>query len=202
MNRLLVAALVLTLAACTPAATPTPAPEAPTLAPPEPTPVPPTEAPPAQEPPTEAPPFIDMLAIYTNEPLGYAFDYPDGWQVTGDDATALYLTSFDLTAGAGGHGIPEGETKIDFVFVQDFDSLEAMLASDFMVNSREELQDVVDTELTLAGDTPALQTRARGQFGDEVNMLVTVINGHGLIVAGYGDLSFFNAVARSLRPAS
>jgi hypothetical protein len=37
-------------------------------------------------------------------------------------------------------------------------------------------------------------------LGGNIRLLVTVINGRGIRVQGYGDLSLFDAIARSLRP--
>jgi hypothetical protein len=59
-----------------------------------------------------------------------------------------------------------------------------------------------EEEWTLPGDVPAVRLQIRSEMSGEVAVLLTRINDTSLRVAGYGDLTLFDAIAHTLRPAS
>ena len=74
-----------------------------------------------------------------------------------------------------------------------------------------ELIDEVETEAsrvvsqeqwTLAGNVPATRLQIESEAAGEVALLLTVINGRDLVLVGYGDLTQFDEIARTLRPLS
>jgi len=166
----------------------------------------PLEQPRAEEAPIDAVPLdpqpgedAALPNWYKNLVHLYAFSYPLDWYVWGDDASAVYLTSYDPNAAQEGKsgGVAEGEAKIDFIYVGDFATLDEMMASQSISADLETMSVERDEQVTLQGGIPARMVRGKGQLGD-VAVLYTVINGKGILAAGYGDTSLFDAIVLSL----
>lgn len=154
------------------------------------------------EPTTPAPvrgptPTPAALQTYRNEASGYALDYPAGWFVQAVPGGATMLTNFDLNATPGRGGLGAGQTKIDIVRepwgAQPLEEMVAHVGRDGTAVLRRE-------RWTLASDLPAERLQVRSEVGGEMALVLTVIEGHSLLLQGYGDLGPFDAIARTLRP--
>jgi hypothetical protein len=134
---------------------------------------------------------------YTNADIGFAIDYPADWYAR--TGRYLILTSFE-PAEVGQGGIPEDECSIDVL----------PPASPGMNQPLDEMVEEVkrDSEILweenwiLPGNVLAVRLQTRSEMSGQVAVLLTRINGTSLRVAGYGDLTLFDAIARTLRPAS
>lgn len=176
--------------ATSPAPSPTTAPTD-TLAP---------SATPTEEPATATPAAVPTIPgpteTYGDEEVGFAIDYPAGWYTqTGQN---FILTSFK-PAEAGQGGIPEGATKIDVVPPAHPDLNQPLDEMVEQVKS-EDSEVLWEEEWTLPGGVPAVRLQIRSEMSGVVAVLLTRIHDTSLRVAGYGDLTLFDAIARTLRP--
>lgn len=153
---------------------------------------------PAAPTPEVANPGVTLPGTYINEVYGYQFNYPTGWFISGDNATALYLSNYDPDTLIGSDGLPDGAAKVDVIYVGDYADLNAMLASASIISGLNN-PDVVQQEITLADGSPALYVRVTNPQAVTQIALYTVLNRHGFILAGYGDLTQFDAIAFSLQ---
>jgi hypothetical protein len=136
-------------------------------------------------------------ATYTDRLVGYAIDYPKGWYLAGEAGGTTILTSFPLEQPGRG-GLDADQAKIDLLPAEP--------------NQCESLQQLVDEtrsgggkvlweqQWLLAERTPAVRMQISSEVFGESAVLLTVIHGRCLRLAGMGDISLFDAVATSLRP--
>ncbi len=155
--------------------------------------------------PTDAPTVTPILAsatsAYADPKLGFTFDYPARWYVN-DAGSVISLTSYDTSAAPGAGGVPVGEAKIDIAFSEPGrnQGLEAM-AAEARVQANAAGGGVLwEQRWELTEGVPAVRLQITGLFG-QVAALYTVIGGRSIRVIGYGDLSRFDEIARTLRPA-
>lgn len=158
---------------------------------------------------------------YTDSVAGLAFDYPANWQLTDPSAAnraSALVYSFSLRSPAAtplprmGGDLPPGMTAIDItVYNQGPRTLEqairerraAMTSSD----NGAPVQIQGEEDWVLAGGVPAhrfllnLGPEVAGQPGPDriASELVTLLNGHMVLVSGRGDMSLVNAISGSLR---
>jgi hypothetical protein len=127
----------------------------------------------------------------------YAFDYPAAWTLTAYEGAVAMLTSFPLDEPGHG-GIMPGETKLDFTpdLALTRTTLDEMVAS-----TRAQTTVLADDDIALAGGFPARRLRLLGPAGDQMYLLLTIIDGRGLRVFGYGDLALFDPIVRTIRAA-
>lgn len=186
---------ILALTACVPVSTQvvpshTPVPSA-TLAP-----VLPTAT---HAPAPTATPAVANAQTYHNAAIGFELDYPIGWVIdTSSEAAGTVILWSKKVEGPGTDGVPADIVKIDIVnpsiAVQSLDELVAW-----------EKQSIADSSHTVLDEQPvqlpsglaAVRMHVSG-FGEGLALLA-LVNGRPLIVAGYGDLSRFDDVARTLR---
>ncbi len=162
-----------------------------------------TVSPSVIEVPTSAP-VSDLGATFTNALFFFAFDYPAGWYLSGEAATVMYLTSFEMS-GPGGGGIAGGATKIDILATvgagMQPDTLDALIAYVDEQNAREGIVASEEERWELPGGIPAI----RRIYDDipqagRVAALYAVINYVPVRMLGYGDLTRFDEIARTVRP--
>jgi hypothetical protein len=80
-------------------------------------------------------------------------------------------------------------------------SLEELVAEIYtQARNREVLEVLWEECWEFADNVPAVRMQVKGEVGGEMALLLTVINGRSLRLAGYGDTSLFDAIARTLRP--
>jgi hypothetical protein len=141
--------------------------------------------------------LIDATATYTDPLVGFAIDYPQGWHLEGEAGGTVILTSFPLEEPGRG-GLGAGQAKIDLLPAEP--------------NQCESLQQLVEEtrngggkilweqQWLLAEGTPAVRMQIDSEVFGESAVLLTVIHGRCLRLAGMGDISLFDAAATSLRP--
>jgi len=115
----------------------------------------------------------------------------------------VIITSFDPASAPGTGGVPPDKAKVDLVPDKPdrSKSLEELVAEIYtQARNREVLEVLWEECWELADNVPAVRMQVKGEVGGEMALLLTVINGRSLRLAGYGDTSLFDAIARTLRP--
>ncbi|MBC8448824.1 MAG: hypothetical protein H8D78_13835 [Chloroflexi bacterium] len=192
--RALVAVLVLVWAAgCTPPSLPTPAAEGP---------APVSAATLACDLARFAP--HDPVTTYTDTEVGLALDVPAGWHVEATPGSLAIITSYDPGEAPGIGGVPPDKAKVDLAVdpLAQSVSLEELVADVHNQARQPELDILWEERWELTGGVPALRMQVVGAAGGEMALLLAVINGRSLRLQGYGDLSYFDAIACTLRPIS
>jgi len=148
----------------------------------------------------------DGVITYVNEHAGYAFDYPAGWVVQGSPSPGSYnyviiLKSFKLIRGSG--PVADDQVKLDFETCNsaECNTLQAMEERIDENVAAGMLEILSEEEWTLDSGIPTIRRRVVGPMGIESALLFTEINGQSLSVSGFGDLSAFDEIVRTLRPA-
>jgi|GEM_PF-904360 len=153
---------------------------------------------------TETPGAPITWATHRDGEIGYALDYPADWYVRGGSGAVAVLTSFEPDE-AGHGGIAADQTKIDILVVDEVpeDQSELQALQDLIDEAETEASRVVRQEQwPLAGDLPATRLQIESESVGEVALLLTVMHGRDLVLAGYGDLTRFDEIACTLRPLS
>lgn len=134
---------------------------------------------------------------YRNTTLGFEVDYPSGWLLeSSGDGAILWSKRLDRV-GVG--GVPADVAKIDFAS----ESGSTLTLDELVARQKKGVAEVngkilSEDEWTLAGGLRAVHMTVSA-IGDNVTLL-TIINGHPVVLTGYGDMSRFDEVARTLRP--
>ncbi len=133
---------------------------------------------------------------YRNDAIYFEIDYPPGWIVDeGGDTDILWS---EKPSGPGQDGVPNHVVKIDIVTdpkaTLTLDELVAQQKRVIADNNGKVLQ---EEAITLGSGLPAVRMGVSG-FAESVALL-SVINGHPVMLVGYGNLAGFDEVARTLR---
>jgi len=192
-------AVMLALAACTPAT-------------PEPTPLPAptnTAAPaPTVAQPTPTTGITFEAAVYRNDTAGFEFDYPAGWTVGPDEIYSrggiTALTSWERPNDVLPEETPPGETRLDITVLlwdprNDLDAfidvrMTAWDASGIEVISRQDLM--------LENGHAAVVFIVQGIDGEQGFFFFTTLIDRYLILSGEGDLALLEEIASSVRVSS
>lgn len=169
-----------------------------------------TPLPAGEEPaaPTSTPHTLD--ATFSDPVNGYAFDYPAEWYRTGEPGEGAVVLLSTPPSAPGGGELPEGTAKIDVIPPSTSPGPHPSTLEEFIAQvdaQREDpaqaFPDVVVSEETwmLAGGIPAIRRTLDAPMAGRVAALYTVINGKPFMMIGYGDLTRFDEIARTLRPA-
>ena len=143
-------------------------------------------------------------ATYVDDVVGFAIDYPENWQVEATPGSLLQLFSPDYVPGVGGDGFPADHTKIEIIPQHSGDPrsldevLDAMRGEPDGPGGRV----VSETAITLAGEVTGYRLAMDNMVSDQQPVLLVVINGQLLQVAGYGDTARFDEIVLTLRPWS
>jgi hypothetical protein len=133
---------------------------------------------------------------YRNDAIHFEFDYPPGWIV--DEGGDLDILWSEKLSGPGKDGVPANIVKIDIVTEPNttltLDELVARQKASIADNNGQVLS---EEAVTLGSGLPAVRMSVSGI--SESLSLLAVINGHPVMLVGYGDLSRFDEVARTLR---
>ena len=143
---------------------------------------------------------LGPTVTYTDIEIGYALDYPADWHIQASLGWAVILTSYDPTNVVGRGGVPSDQTKVDLLPDKPHKTrtLEELVAE--AKGGAEPVQVLWEERWELDGAVPAVRMQIVSQ--GEMALLLTVINGRSLRMAGYGDLTPFDTIARTLRPTS
>lgn len=128
---------------------------------------------------------LTRTLTYTDTEIGYAFDYPADWTIEAEPGWTVVLRS------------PDGNSKIDLLPDKP---IESKTLDEMVTRARSgEVEILCEERWELAGGVPAVRMQTRGELG-EAAVLLAVINGRSLKMAGYFDTGLFDAIARTLRP--
>lgn len=139
------------------------------------------------------------ITTYRDTVVGFELDYPTGWVAdTTGISNGVILWSIK-PEGPGSDGVPADVVKLDVMMRPDV----TLTLDDLVAQQKAEVANVngsilAEERLTLASGLEAVRLHVSAL--GEVISLLTIINGHPVYVTGFGDLSRFDAVARTLRP--
>lgn len=144
--------------------------------------------------------------VYTDSVARFVFDVPAEWFITppnnDPDNRVGYATSYDMANTPGRGGMQDGTAKLNVSASkrpnQDFSAVVSETRNSGVKIIR-------DTLWQLNGTIPALRLSGTDDFGDEIHVLATLINGWKIEIVGYGKIpnfsQVFDSIARTLRPA-
>jgi hypothetical protein len=144
-----------------------------------------------------------LTETHVDSELGLAIDYPAGWRIEGHPGELVQIFSplpSNYTPHPGGEPFPADQTKIEIIPQHSGDSRSiAQIIADLYtdVASRGDRIEVEEPQ-TLASGLEGM----RLQYSTGIPLFLTEINAQILYVAGYGDVSRFNEIVNTLRPAS
>ncbi len=153
--------------------------------------------------PTPSTPIPGPVATYIDAEIGCTLDYPAEWHIQATPGWLVVITSFDPAGAPGIGGVPPDKAKVDLAPDKpgQTKSLEELVAEVYTEARNREVLEVLWEECwELAKNVPAVRMQVKGQVGGEMALLLTVLNGRSLRLAGYGDTSLFDGIARTLRP--
>ena len=144
--------------------------------------------------PISAPP---TLQTYRNTAYGVEVDYPAGWIIESSGDGAILWSKQPVKIGVG--GVPADIAKIDLGGeLGTTVTLDELVARQKQGVAEVNGKILSEEELTLAGGLRAIRMSVSAM--DDNVTLMTVVNGHPVVLTGYGDVSRFDEVARTLRP--
>ena len=133
---------------------------------------------------------------YRNDTINFEVDYPEGWIV--DEAGDTDILWSEKSSGPGHDGVPTNIVKIDIVTESNATTtLEELVQRQKQIIADNNGKVLLEEAITLPSGLPAVRMGVSG-FADSIALL-TVINQHPVMLVGYGDLSRFDEVARTLR---
>lgn len=151
--------------------------------------------------PASTPVTGDTLT-YVDEEVGFAIDYPADWWIDAIPGNLLQIFSAGYAPGiGGGSGFPDDHTKVEIIPQHSGDSrsLDEVLVDMRTVTAGPGGRMISETEVTLAGDITAHRLVFSNMVSYEHPVLLAVINGRLLQVAGYGDTARFDEIVMTLR---
>jgi hypothetical protein len=139
---------------------------------------------------------VPISSIYRNTLVGFDLVYPAGWLL--DEAGDTDILWSQRPTGPGTEGVPGDVVKIDISSEPDTTmTLEELVARQKQGVTTDQI--LSEEELELPGGLRAVRMQVSA-LGDSVT-LMTVVNGHPVVLTGFGDLSRFDEVARTLQPS-
>lgn len=133
---------------------------------------------------------------YRNDAIGFELMYPQGWIV--DEAGDTDIMWSEKPGGPGHDGVPTNIVKIDIVTEPDSTmTLEELTTRQKQIIADSNGKVLMEEAVTLPSGVKAMRLGVSG-FSDSVT-LWTVIDGHPVMLTGYGDLTRFDAIANTLR---
>ena len=133
---------------------------------------------------------------YRNNTIYFEVDYPQGWIV--DEGGDLDILWSEKPTGPGHDGVPANIVKIDIVTEPNTTlTLEELVAQQKAIIADSNGQVLLEEAMTLGNGLPAVRMSVSG-FAESIALL-SIVNGHPVMLVGYGDLSRFDEVARTLR---
>ncbi|NTU62794.1 MAG: hypothetical protein HGB05_05170 [Chloroflexi bacterium] len=133
---------------------------------------------------------------YRNDAISFEVDYPQGWIV--DEAGDTDILWSEKPSGPGHDGVPTNIVKIDIVTEPNTTlTLEELVAQQKAIIADSNGQVLLEEAMTLGSGLPAVRMSVSG-FSESL-VLLSIVNGQPVMLVGYGDLSRFDEVARTLR---
>jgi hypothetical protein len=151
----------------------------------------------------------ESAATYIDEYAGWALDYPADWSLVDvtpqikAESLAYSITFMSWKPEeVGGKGVPPGGSKLDAnVTKNDAATLDEAVARRRaeIAASQPEAQITGEESWELASGLQATRWQIMTPGGDTVYELVASVNGHRIVLSGYGDPAVFDQIARSFR---
>ncbi len=142
-------------------------------------------------------PAPGYLQTYRDSTAGFELDFPAGWIVDTTGISNGVILRSKKAEGPGTDGVPADVVKMDIVIpnitVKSLDELVVWEKQGIADSGHTVLE---EQQLQVPSGLAAVRLRLEGALA-----LVAVVNDGPVIIAGYGDLSRFDSVARTLRPA-
>ncbi|HTP08735.1 MAG TPA: hypothetical protein VMP08_10815 [Anaerolineae bacterium] len=133
---------------------------------------------------------------YRNDAIHFEIDYPPGWIVEESGDTDILWSEKPI--GPGHDGVPNNVVKIDIVTEPNTTTtLEELVQRQKQIIADSNGKVLLEEPVTLGSGLPAVRIGVSG-IADSV-ILLAVINGHPVMLVGYGDLGRFDEVACTLR---
>ena len=133
---------------------------------------------------------------YRNDAIHFEVDYPQGWIVDEGGDTDILWSEKSSDPGRG--GVPTNIVKIDIVTEPSTTlTLDELVARQKQIIADNNGQVQLEEAVLLSGTLPAMRMLVSGM--SESLSLLAIIDGHPVMLVGYGDLSRFDEVARTLR---
>ncbi len=152
-------------------------------------------APPAESGEVTPAPTAGNLQTYRNTTAGFELDFPASWLVDTTGISNGVILRSQKAEGPGTDGVPADVVKMDivipYVTVRSLDELVAWEKQGIADSGHAVLE---EQQLQLPSGLRVVRMRLEGALA-----LLAVVNGWPVIIAGYGDLSRFDNVARTLR---
>ena len=161
--------------------------------------------------PTKTPNSLGEVKVYRDEYAGFALDYPATWQLEnnslqGAAESAVYtssLFSWDRASYTPTpkdlNTLPNGATKIDItVFNQSPNTLADAVDQYKNQDGGTSINFLKEDKWTLNSGEKAVYVESEGAFG-VVTTMITLVDGKVIYISGYGNLTFFKAIALTLR---
>ncbi|MFN8597203.1 MAG: hypothetical protein U0559_13600 [Anaerolineae bacterium] len=138
-----------------------------------------------------------VLQTYRSTAYGIEVDYPAGWILESSGDGAILWSKQPVKVGVG--GVPADVAKIDIGGeLGSTVTLDELVARQKQGVAEVNGKILSEEALTLASGLRAIRMSVSA-MGDNVTLL-TIVNGHPVVLTGYGDLGRFDEVARTLRP--
>jgi len=136
---------------------------------------------------------------FTDEAAGYAIDYPAEWFVDYEQGHMVQLMNYDYATVLTPADVPPGWAKIEVVVLKPS---EAPDLNTYLQQLRAEGTVLWEESWVLPGGVPAQRLELQSALATKYPLLATAIGDKVIEVAGWGaDLSLFDDIARTLRPA-
>jgi len=144
-------------------------------------------------------PAAEKTQTYRNVVVGFELDYPIGWLIdTRNEASGTVILWSKKVEGPGMDGVPADVAKIDIVnpavSVKSLDEL-VMWEEQIIADASDSV--VHETQILLPSGLAAVFLQ--GSKAGELTTLLTLVNNHPLIMAGFGDVSQFMDITQTFR---
>lgn len=167
------------------------------------------DATPVPELPTALAPTVSLgeTRTYGDAFAGFALDYPAGWTVTDvkpevKETSYIYaITLHSYTPGVGGsEGVPKGESKIDVGVIRTgAKNLEQAVAQRKQELAQNDSTTKIASEQSWTlGDLEAMRWELQAADGERIPEVVFALKDRTILIDGYGDTAFFDAIVQSL----
>lgn len=139
------------------------------------------------------------ITTYRDTSVGFELDYPAGWVVDSTGISNGVILWSTKPEGPGSDGVPANVVKMDVVTMPDV----SLTLDELVAQQKAEVANVngsilAEERLTLASGLEAVRLHT-SSLGEAISLLA-IINGHPVYVTGFGDISRFDEIARTLRP--
>ncbi len=143
---------------------------------------------------TPEPAAAANTSTYRNSSVGFEFDYPASWLL--DNAGTVDMLWSGRPAGPGKGGVPDNVAKIDIIAELD----KTMTLEELVARQKQDLApEQIKSEQAIILPNGQRAVRLDVSAFADSRSLLTIVNGHPVLIANYGDASHFDEVVNTLR---